>query len=89
MLSERERQLLASIAAELSAADQRFADGMRSGRPRAPREYRQTWTVVLMTLGVLAFGWVLFTGDPLGAVALVAVAVAALVRVVTRRLDTA
>jgi hypothetical protein len=89
MLSERDRQVLDSIAADLSAVDQRFADGMRSGRPRQPREYRQTWTVVLMTLGVLAFGWVLFAGDPLGVVALVAVAIMALVRFVSRRLDAA
>jgi Flp pilus assembly protein TadB len=89
MLSERDRQVLDSIEADLSAVDQRFADGMRSGRPHPPREYRRTWSIVLTVLGVLAFAAILATGHPLAVVALVTVAITALVRFVSRRLDAA
>jgi hypothetical protein len=89
MLSERERQMLDSIEADLSLVDRRFVAGMRSGRPRPPREYRRTWTILLTALGVLAFGAILATGHPMAVVALVTVAVAGLVRFVSRRLDSA
>jgi hypothetical protein len=89
MLSERDRQVLDSIEANLSAADQRFADGMRWGRPRAPREYRRTWSIVLTVLGLLACAAILTTGHPLAVMALVTVAITALVRFVSRRLDSA
>jgi Flp pilus assembly protein TadB len=89
MLSERERQMLASIEADLSSVDPRFVAGMRSGRPFAPREYRRTWTVLLTVCGVLAFGTILVTGHPLAVVALLVVAIAAVVRFVSRRLDSA
>jgi len=89
MLSERERQMLESIEADLSSVDPRFAAGMRAGRPLAPREYRRTWTVLLAVLGVLAFGAILITGHPLAVVALVIVSITAVVRFVFRGLDTA
>jgi hypothetical protein len=89
MLSERDRQLLDSMAADLYSADRRFVAGMRSGRPRVPREYRPTWMIVLVVLGLLAFGVVLVTGQPLAVVALLVVAVIGLVRAVSRRLDSA
>jgi Flp pilus assembly protein TadB len=89
MLSERDRQVLDSMEADLYSADRRFVAGMRSGRPRVPREYRRTWSIVLLVLSLLAFGLVLFTGHPLAVVALMAVAVVGLVRVVCRRLDSA
>jgi hypothetical protein len=89
MLSERDRQMLASIEADLSSVDPRFVAGMRSGRPRAPREYRRTWTILLAVFGVLAFGAILITGHPLAVVALLVVSVTAVVRFVSRRLDSA
>jgi hypothetical protein len=89
MLSERERQMLDLIEADLSAGDRRFADAMRVGRPRPPREYRRTWMFVLLVLGVLAFGVVLFTGHPMAVVILTSVAIVGLIRFVSRRLDSA
>jgi hypothetical protein len=89
MLSERERQMLDSIEADLSLVDRRFVAGMRSGRPQAPREYRRTWTILLAVLGMLAFGAILVTGHPFAVVALISVAIAGLVRSVSRRLDAA
>jgi Flp pilus assembly protein TadB len=89
MLSERDRRVLESIETNLYSVDQRFVTGLRSGVPRAPREYRRTWTIVLVVLGVLAFAAILITGHPLAVAALVAVAITALIRVVLRRLDTA
>lgn len=89
MLSERERQLLQLIEADLSAADRRFVAAMRRGRPRPPREYRRTWTIVLSVLGLIGVAGVLLTGHWIAVVALVAVAVTALVRFVSRRLDSA
>ena len=69
MLSERDRQVLYSMEVDLCSADPRFVAGMRSWRPRVPREYRPTWTIVLVVLGLLAFGVVLFTGHPAAVVA--------------------
>jgi hypothetical protein len=89
MLSERDRQMLDSMEADLYAADPLFVAGMRSWRPRVPREYRPTWTIVLFVLGLLAFGVVLITGHPLAVVALLVVAIIGLVRAVSRRLDSA
>ena len=40
MLSSEERQRLAAIAVEVGHGDPRFADGLRDGRPCAPRELR-------------------------------------------------
>jgi hypothetical protein len=87
MLSERERHLLELIEADLSAGDKRFAAAMRAGRPKPPREYRRTWTVVLVVLGLLAMVAVIVTGHWAAVLGLVAVAVVALVRFVRRRLD--
>ena len=89
MLSERDRQVLYSMEADLYSVDPRFVAGMRTGRPRMPREYRPTWTIVLFVLGLLAFGVVLVTGHPLAVVALLVVAITGLVRAVCRRLDSA
>lgn len=80
MLSERERRMLDSIEADLSA-DRRFAAAMRSGRPQA---YRRMSTTVLAVIGALAFGMALTTGNPLAVIVLVAVSIAGLVRVVSR-----
>jgi hypothetical protein len=87
MLSERERHLLELIEADLSAGDRRFAAAMRDGRPKPPREYRRTWTVVLAVLVVLGVVAVVVTGHWAAVLALVAVAVLTLVRFVRRRLD--
>lgn len=87
MLSERERHLLELIEADLCAGDKRFADAMRAGRPKPPREYRRTWGVVLMVLGLLGVVAVLVTGHWVAVLVLVVIAVAALVRFVRRRLD--
>jgi hypothetical protein len=88
MLSERDRQVLYSMEADLYSVDPRFVAGMRTGRPRVPREYRPTWTIVLFVLGLAAFGAVLVTGHPLAVVALLVVAIIGLVRAVSRRLDS-
>ena len=82
MLSERERQMLDRSRPICSPVDRRFADGMRSGRPRAPRGYRRTWSIVLAALGVLASSWRSDHRHPLAVVALVAVAIVGLVRFV-------
>ncbi|GAA1031029.1 hypothetical protein GCM10009557_25020 [Virgisporangium ochraceum] len=87
MLSERERHLLELIEADLSAGDRRFAAAMRAGRPKPPREYRRTWTAVLVVLGLLGVVAVVVTGHWGAVLALVAVAVLGLVRFVRRRLD--
>ena len=87
MLSERERHLLELIEADLVAGDKRFAAAMRAGRPKPPREYRRTWTVVLAVLAVLGMVAVVVTGHWGAVLALVAVAVAGLVRFVRRSLD--
>jgi hypothetical protein len=80
MLSERERRVLESIEADLSA-DRRFAAAMRADRSRS---YRRRWTTVLTVTGGLAFGMALTTGEPLAVIVLVVVAIAALVRLVSR-----
>jgi hypothetical protein len=85
MLSERERRVLDSIEADLSA-DRRFVAAMRSGRPQA---YGRRWTIVLTVVGVLAFGMALTTGEPVAVIVLVAVAIATLVRSMSPRLDSA
>ena len=87
MLSERDRRVLESIEANLFTADRQFVMGMRTGRPRAPREYRQIGTILLLALGLAAFGVVLVTGHPLAVIVLVATAISGLVRFVFRRLD--
>ena len=87
MLSERERHLLEQIEADLSAADRRFAAAIGAGRPVPPREYRHTWTVVLVVLVLLGMVAVVVTGHWSAVLALVALAVVALVRFVRRRLD--
>jgi hypothetical protein len=89
MLSERDRQVLDSMEADLYSTDWRFVAGMRSGRPRVPREYRPTWSIVLFVLGLLAFGVVLVTGYPLAVVALLVIAISGVVRAISRRLDSA
>jgi Flp pilus assembly protein TadB len=88
MLSERERQQLELIEADLSAGDRQFVVAMRRGRPRPPREYRRTWAVVLAVLGLAGFVAVLVTGHWAAVVGLAAVAVVAVVRFVSRRLDS-
>ncbi|WP_203658398.1 DUF3040 domain-containing protein [Actinocatenispora rupis] len=40
MLSEREQRVLDEIDLAATAADHRFADGLRRGRPRLPQEFR-------------------------------------------------
>jgi hypothetical protein len=80
MLSERERRVFESIEADLSA-DRRFVAAMRSGRSGTRERW---WTVVLTIVGVLAFGMVLTTGEPLAVIVLVVVGIAALVRLVSR-----
>jgi hypothetical protein len=62
MLSSEERRRLADMAVEIARADRRFADGLRDGRPCAPRELR--WgagriTVFLLTIAVLTVSIVL------------------------------
>jgi hypothetical protein len=89
MLSERDRQVLSQIELGLAGADPRFVAGLRSGRPRRPREYRPTWLILLIVLGVAAFGAVLVSGSVYALIGLLAVGVAALVRFILRRLDTA
>jgi hypothetical protein len=80
MLSERERRVLESIEADLSA-DRRFVAAMRSN---VPRTHRRRWTVGLTVVGVLAFATVLTTGEPLAVIVLVAVAIAATVRLMSQ-----
>jgi hypothetical protein len=87
MLSERERHLLELIEADLAAGDKRFAAAMSAGRPKPPREYRRTWTVVLAVLAVLGTVAVVVTGHWGAVLALVAIAVVGLIRFVRRRLD--
>jgi hypothetical protein len=89
MLSERERQMLDLIEADLSCGDRHFVDALRAGRPRAPREYRQTWTIILAVVGVLAFGTVMFTGHPVALVTLLATAILGLIRFVSHHPDSA
>ena len=80
MLSERERRVFESIEADLSA-DRRFVAAMRSDRLGT---HRRWWTIALTIIGVLAFGMVLTTGEPLAVIVLVGVGIAALVRLVSR-----
>jgi hypothetical protein len=87
MLSERDRRVLESIEADLFSADRQFVVGMRLGRPRPPREYRSIGTILLLVLGLIAFGVVLVTAHPLAVIVLVATAIGGLVRFVFRRLD--
>jgi Flp pilus assembly protein TadB len=79
--------MLELIEADLLSGDRRFADAMRMGRPRAPREYRRTWTIILAVLGVLAFILAMVTGHPLAVVALLVTAIVGLIRFVVRKPD--
>lgn len=70
MLSERERRLLARIDLVATTDDRRFADGLRQGRPRLPREFRRRRARLVagcLLLAVLPVcGLMLAYGDPLG-----------------------
>jgi DUF3040 family protein len=87
MLSERERQLLSQIEMGLSFADPRFVEGMRRGRPRAPREYGRFVANLLVTLAFLLGVWVILTGHPLVLMGFITVVIIGVVRFVRRRLD--
>ncbi|MBX6724226.1 MAG: DUF3040 domain-containing protein [Dactylosporangium sp.] len=54
MLSYDERRRLGHIETWLRIDDPNFAEGIRAGLPRAPREYRRWPAVALLTLGMLA-----------------------------------
>jgi hypothetical protein len=54
MLSYDERRRLGHIETWLRIEDPDFAEGIRAGLPRAPREYRRWPSVVLLTFGMLA-----------------------------------
>lgn len=70
MLSEQERRLLDEIDLSVTSADHRFADGLRRGRPRLPREFRRrrvrvlTGCVLLLALPVC--GLMIARGSPYG-----------------------
>jgi len=55
MLTSSERRRLVDLSRQVRAVDARFADGLRRGRPRAPREYRlRRLAIALVALGMLA-----------------------------------
>ena len=87
MLSERERQVLNQIEMGLSGADPRFAAGMRTGRPKAPREYRRALANLLLTWGFILCVVVILTGNPVAVVGFISVVIMGLVQFVRRRLD--
>jgi Protein of unknown function (DUF3040) len=54
MLSYDERRRLGHIETWLRIDDPNFAEGMRAGLPRAPREYRRWPALALLVSGLLA-----------------------------------
>jgi uncharacterized membrane protein HdeD (DUF308 family) len=88
MLSYDERRRLGHIETWLRIDDPNFAEGMRAGLPRAPREYRLWPTIALLTLGLLALAFAALTGVLPAAVPGTAAMVAG-VRCWMRRLDGA
>jgi hypothetical protein len=54
MLSYDERRRLGHIETWLRIEDPDFAEGIRAGLPRAPREYRRWPSIVLIAFGMLA-----------------------------------
>lgn len=54
MLNSDERRALAGLEATVLHDDRRFADGLRDGRPKAPREFRWRLRAVALVLSVLA-----------------------------------
>jgi hypothetical protein len=54
MLSYDERRRLGHIETWLRIDDPNFAEGIRAGLPRAPREYRRWPSVALLASGLIA-----------------------------------
>jgi hypothetical protein len=54
MLSYDERRRLGHIETWLRIDDPEFAEGIRAGLPRAPREYRRWPAIALLVVGMLA-----------------------------------
>jgi hypothetical protein len=65
MLSYDERRRLGHIETWLRIDDPNFAEGIRAGAPRAPREYRRWPAIALLTFGMLGlFAAALFGSLP-------------------------
>ncbi|GAA4216770.1 DUF3040 domain-containing protein [Actinocatenispora rupis] len=73
MLNQQERRLLDEIDRAATATDHRFADGLRRGRPRLPREHRygriRVLTGFLLLLVLPVCGVLIAHGNPLGVLA--------------------
>jgi hypothetical protein len=87
MLSYDERRRLGHIETWLRIEDPDFAEGIRAGLPRAPREYRRWPSVVLLTFGMLALLAGALFGNLLAAVPGTAAMVAGTRLWLRRRLD--
>jgi hypothetical protein len=87
MLSYDERRRLGHIETWLRIDDPNFAEGIRAGLPRAPREYRRWPAIALLTVGMLGLFVAALFGTLLTAVPGTAAMVAGTRFWMRRRLD--
>jgi Protein of unknown function (DUF3040) len=87
MLSYDERRRLGHIETWLRIDDPNFAEGIRAGLPKAPREYRRWPAITLLTLGMLALFFAAGFANLLAAVPGTAAMVAGTRFWMRRRLD--
>jgi len=87
MLSHHERRQLERIETMTSIEDPEFADGLRTGFPRRPQEYRRWPSALLVSLGALCVLVAVISGSWLPAILSAVILPAAGLAWPSRRLD--